>query len=168
MNNDRPFLFGCSMKIAELLRPDTIVSDLQATEKSEVLNELAQTLVQVHQHLDTEDVVEVLEERERLGSTGIGDGVAIPHGKLKDIKDLLLCFGRSEEGVEFEAMDGKPAYLFFLLLAPEDSVGVHLKTLARISKLLKRSHLRQRLHEAQDAESLYQLIVDEEAQLDAD
>ena len=94
-------------------------------------------MLKVENSLDRQEVIRVLQERERLGSTGIGEGVAIPHGKLKDLKRLLISFGRSRSGVDFDSMDGKPAHLFFLLVAPEESVGVHLKTLARISKLLK-------------------------------
>ncbi len=127
------------MKITDLLNPAAIAPELQATGKNEVLAELTDAMLKVEDHLDRQEVIRVLQERERLGSTGIGDGVAIPHGKLKDIKKLLISFGRSRSGVDFDSMDGKPAYLFFLLVAPEESVGVHLKTLARISKLLKNS-----------------------------
>jgi len=113
--------------------------------------------------LNRNEVLTVLRERERLGSTGIGEGVAIPHGKLKDIDQLILSFGRSKAGVDFDSMDGKPAHLFFLLLAPEDSISIHLKTLARISKLLKDQDVREQLLTAATAADIYQIIQEKES-----
>lgn len=150
------------MKISELLDPAAIVVDLQAKDKSTALAELTDALIASEAALNRDDVLAVLREREKLGSTGIGDGVAIPHGKLAGIGDLKLVFGRSRGGVDFESMDGQPAYLFFLLIAPEESVGVHLKTLARISKLLKDSLIRKKLMDAESQQDIYQVIVDEE------
>ncbi len=142
-----------------------IAAELQGTTKTEVLGELTEALLRVEKSLDREDVVRVLQEREKLGSTGIGEGVAIPHGKLKDLDRLLISFGRSSSGVDFDSMDGKPAHLFFLLVAPEESVGVHLKTLARISKLLKNPLVRKRLLDAGDAADLHRIIAEEEEKL---
>lgn len=153
------------MKISELLHPDAIAPDLKAAGKKDVLAELTDAILKVESGLDRDEVIRVLQERERLGSTGIGEGVAIPHGKLKNAGQLLISFGRSRAGVDFDSMDGKPAHLFFLLVAPEESVGVHLKTLARISKLLKNPLVRDRLIEASTAEELYNVIVEEEAKL---
>jgi PTS system nitrogen regulatory IIA component len=102
--------------------------------------------------------MEVLIERERLGSTGIGDGIAIPHGKLANLDELLLSFGRSVSGVDFDSLDGKPAHLFFLVVAPENSAGTHLKALARISRLLKSNVVRRELMEAKDAGGIYRII----------
>jgi len=150
------------MKISELLNPKAIVANLQAREKEDALAELTDALVACEKSLDRNEVIEVLKEREKLGSTGIGDGVAIPHGKLAGIPELMLAFGKSGAGVDFESMDGQPAHLFFLLVAPEESVGVHLKTLARISKLLKDPAVRQKLLEAKDSATIYQVILDEE------
>ena len=150
------------MKISELLDPRAIVADLQAKDKTRALAELTDSLISCEPSLDRENVIAVLQERENLGSTGIGDGVAIPHGKLAGIPELKLVFGRSHSGVDFESMDGQPAYLFFLLIAPEESIGVHLKTLARISKLLKDSTVRKKLMEAHDQQEIYQVILDEE------
>lgn len=150
------------MKIVDLLNPAAITADIKATEKNAVLMELTDALIQVESSLDREEVLRVLQERERLGSTGIGEGVAIPHGKLKDLKNLLISFGRSRNGVDFNSMDGKPAHLFFLLIAPEESIGVHLKTLARISKLLKSPAVRRRLLEATDGQELYSIIAEED------
>lgn len=153
------------MKIIDLLNPAAVAADLKASGKNDVLAELTDAIVKVDEKLDREEVIKVLLERERLGSTGIGDGVAIPHGKLKHSKDLLISFGRSRGGVDFDSMDGKPAHLFFLLVAPEESVGVHLKTLARISKLLKNPNVRRQLLEAADGKELYDIIAREEEKL---
>lgn len=150
------------MKISELLNPQAIVVDLQAADKKHALAELTEALVSCVPSLNRDEVIEVLHEREKLGSTGIGDGVAIPHGKLGGIPELMLAFGRSSKGVNFESMDGQPAHLFFLLVAPEESVGVHLKTLARISKLLKDPAVRQKLLDADSRPAIYQVILDEE------
>ena len=149
------------MKIAELLNPNAIAGELKATGKEEALDELTDVLVKAFGNLDPEEVLRVLHEREALGSTGIGEGVAIPHGKLARLDRLLLAFGRSRGGVDFDSMDGRQAHLFFLLVAPEESVGVHLKTLARISKLLKNPAVRRRLIDA-PAEDLYTIIAEEE------
>lgn len=153
------------MKIVDLLDSAAIAAELQSTDKNDVLAELADAMLKARPKLNRDEVIQVLLERERLGSTGIGDGVAIPHGKLKDLDQLMISFGRSRRGVDFDSMDGKPAHLFFLLVAPEESVGVHLKTLARISKLLKNPEIRRRLVEAPDAETIYQIIADEEERL---
>ncbi|MBE0598800.1 MAG: PTS sugar transporter subunit IIA [Desulfuromonadales bacterium] len=153
------------MKITDLLNSAAIVEDMRAVGKNEALSELTDALLRVENGLDRQQVLGVLQERERLGSTGIGDGVAIPHGKLRHINNLLISFGRSRAGVDFDSMDGKPAHLFFLLIAPEESVGVHLKTLARISKLLKNPEVRQRLIHAGNSQELYRIITEEEANL---
>jgi nitrogen PTS system EIIA component len=153
------------MKIVDLLDSLAIAPELGGTTKNEVLGELTDALLRVEKSLDRDEVVRVLQERERLGSTGIGEGVAIPHGKLKDLDRLLIAFGRSGNGVDFDSMDGKPAHLFFLLVAPEESVGVHLKTLARISKLLKNPLVRKRLLDAGDAADLHRIISEEEEKL---
>jgi PTS system nitrogen regulatory IIA component len=104
-------------------------------------------------------MVKVLMARERLGSTGIGDGIAIPHGKIGGIADLMIAIGRSNKGVDFNAMDGKPVHLFFLLMAPENSSGQHLKVLARISRLLKDNLLKNSLVEAKSSDELFNLLV---------
>ena len=153
------------VKIAEMLDPAAIVAELEGTGKEEVLAELTGSLVAANPSLNRNEVLRVLLERERLGSTGIGDGVAIPHGKLNNLDQQLIAFGLSRKGVEFDAMDGKPARLFFLLIAPEDAVGIHLKTLARISKLLKAPQVRDRLQRAVDRQEIYRIIAEEEENL---
>ncbi len=153
------------MKISELLDPAAIIVDLKGGNKKDVLAELTDALLKADASLDHDEVLRVLLERERLGSTGIGDGVAIPHGKLKNLDQLRISFGLSQRGVDFDSMDGKPAQLFFLLVAPEESVGVHLKTLARISKLLKSPTARERLQAAASAKDIHRIIEDEEEHL---
>jgi PTS system nitrogen regulatory IIA component len=150
------------MKISDILSAALVVPDLQQTAKTEVLAELVSHLAAVVEGIDAAELLAVLLEREQLGSTGIGDGVAIPHGKLKELKKLLAVFGKSARGVEFNAMDGRPVHLFFLLVAPENSAGVHLKALARLSRLLKSNGFRQKLMDAADAQSLYRVIVEED------
>ena len=148
----------------DILREESIISELNATDKKGVLEELTGPVAEAS-GVDREEMVRVLLERERLGSTGIGDGIAIPHGKLKSLRSLLVGFGRSLKGVEFEAIDGKPAYLFFLLMAPENSTGAHLQMLARISRLLKDNTFRERLMTAADRSNLYRAIADEDHKL---
>ncbi len=147
------------MKIIDLLNSSRILPSLTATTKKGVLEELADALVKGFDNLDRHKVVEVLMERESLGSTGIGDNIAIPHGKLSHLDNLVLCFGRSLPGINFDSMDGKPTHLFFLLMAPENSIGLHLKALAKISRLLKDSSFRRNLMEAADAAAIMQLLV---------
>ena len=107
-------------------------------------------------------LVGALEERERLNSTALGDGVAIPHGKLPGVRRVIAAFARSRAGVDFQSLDGKPTHLFFLLVAPEDSAGAHLKALARISRLLKDESFRQRLMRAGDGADLFRTIREED------
>lgn len=151
------------MKIAEFLSPKAVVADLSARSKPDVLKELSATLVQAHPELSAPRLLEVLQDREKLGSTGIGEGVAIPHGKLGGLPQLMASFGVARGGVDFEAIDGKPTYLFFALVAPENSAGVHLKALARISRLFKNARFRQSILEAKTPEDIYKLIAEEDA-----
>ncbi len=150
------------MKITDILDEASVIQDLSSTSKKGILEELSNVLVERGKLPDRDKVVEVLLEREKLGSTGIGDGIAIPHGKMKGIKGLVTSFGRSIRGVNFESIDNKPTHLFFLLVAPENSAGVHLKALARISRLLKDSGFRNRLMEASDRQDLFRIIAEED------
>jgi PTS system nitrogen regulatory IIA component len=150
------------MKITDILDEASIIQDLRSISKKGVLEELSNVLVQRGKLPDRDKVVEVLLEREKLGSTGIGDGIAIPHGKMKEIKGLVTSFGRSKKGVNFESIDNKPTHLFFLLIAPENSAGIHLKALARISRLLKDPSFRNRLMEAKDRQDLFGIITEED------
>ena len=132
------------MKICDVLKKEAILADLKAQNKKGILEELVfpvSEIANVHQ----EDLVKVLMEREQLGSTGIGGGIGIPHGKMKDIDKLVVGFGLSRKGVEFESLDGLPTHIFFLLITPENSTGLHLKLLARISLILKHDPFKTRL-----------------------
>lgn len=148
-----------AMKLSELIDEDTLLPELKARDKKEVLEELVDALVRREPSIDKKALVKVLLERERLGSTGIGDGVAIPHGKFHGITHPILTLGRSRKGIDFESMDGEPAFLFFLLVAPENSASIHLKALARIAKILKNSSFRKVLMEAAGKRELYQMII---------
>ena len=154
------------MKIVDFVGPELIVPQLQSHEKSAVIRELADHLaahVSGPQKIDREVLAKVLLERERLASTAIGEGVAIPHGKLDAVGKLVACVGRAPEGVDFDSMDGRPTNLFFVLVAPENSTGVHLKALARISRLFKDPEFRTRLMQAKDAQEIFRVIADEDA-----
>jgi PTS system nitrogen regulatory IIA component len=152
------------MKIIDLLAPNCILPDLQATNKKEVLEELAKTLTPGPDDIQLQTVMEVLQDRERLGSTGIGDNIAIPHGKLPKLSRLMLCFGRSLKGVDFDSMDGKPSHIFFMLLAPVNSAGLHLKALAKISRMLMSQPFRENLLKAQGSEEIYRLIAERDVE----
>jgi nitrogen PTS system EIIA component len=147
------------MKILEILDRRFIIPQLTSKGKEGALRELVKAIARVEKQVDEERMVEILFERESLGSTGIGEGVAIPHGKSKDVKKLLASFGRSLPGVDFQSMDGKPAHLFFLLVAPEDSAGIHLKALARISRLMKDPRFRKRVMEAKTGDEIYAVFA---------
>ena len=151
------------MKILDVLQQESILSDLKAQDKKTILEELVDAVAQPA-GVDPEELVRVLMERERLGSTGIGGGIGIPHGKLKALETLVLGFGLSRQGVDFESMDGEPTHIFFLLVTPENSTGLHLKLLARISKLLKQEPFKERLMKAADSDEIYAIIqeVDED------
>lgn len=150
------------MKLLDILNTDCIITELSSTTKKEVLEELTEALSKCMANLNKEALVEVLLERERLGSTGIGDGIAIPHGKIQGLDELILSFGRSSKGIEFDSMDGRLTHLFFLLVAPENSAGIHLRALAKISRLLKSAHFRQKLLEAGTKDELFQVIQEED------
>ncbi len=147
------------MKILESLNAQAINVDLKAKDKKGVLDELV-ALVAQEAGASQEELVKVLMERERLGSTGIGGGIGIPHGKFKDLKSLVLGFGLNRNGVDFESMDGRPTHIFFLLLTPENSAGVHLKLLARISRLLKDEDFKAQLMGAESSADIIATIED--------
>lgn len=148
--------------IKDLLQEGLILEEIRATDKMGVIREFALHLKQAGKIDDVEELVHVLVERESLGSTGIGDGVAIPHGKSRVRHDMLVAFGRSSGGIDFQSIDGKPAYLFFLLVTPVDRPGDHLKTLARISRILKNPVLRDSLRHAADRQELQRLLCEED------
>jgi PTS system nitrogen regulatory IIA component len=150
------------MKIMDILVRDAVILDIRATEKREVLRELASALASAEDGLDADRLLEVLLERESLQSTGIGDGVAIPHGKMPGLSRLVASFARSRPGVDFESIDGQLTHLFFLLVVPEHSGGQHLKALARISRFFRDAAFRKALVEAETLDDVLSAIVEED------
>ena len=149
------------MKILDVLKREAVLDDLKSQDKKGVIDELAAPIVRIAD-VNQADLVDVLMAREKLGSTGIGGGIGIPHGKLKGLDSLLLSFGLSRKGVDFESMDGKPTHIFFLLITPENSTGLHLKLLAQISKILKNDPFRDGLLHAVDGDEIYRIIKEED------
>jgi nitrogen PTS system EIIA component len=147
------------MKITDMLKKGYVLEEMKAKNKRDALAELSGVFAKGKLRFDPEAMLRVLLDREKLGSTGIGDGIAIPHGKLAGLDEMVVAFGRSRQGIEFAAMDGKPVYLIFLLMAPEDSAGQHLKALAKISRMLKDSTFRKNLREAKMHDDLVALIA---------
>jgi len=150
------------MRIVDLVPPGAVADDLRAGTKEEVLREMSALLAARVPGLSADALARVLSEREGLGSTGIGDGVAIPHGKIAGLKQLVVAVGRSRAGVPFQSLDGMPAHLFFLVAAPPDSAGLHLKALARISRLVKDARWREALLSARDAGEMTRLLREED------
>ena len=151
------------MKIMDILVRDAVILDLSSHAKRDVLAEMAKRLAAAEPGLDEARLLEVLLERESLQSTGIGEGVAIPHGKLPGLKRLIASFARSQAGVDFESIDGLRTQLFFLLVVPEHSGGQHLKALARISRFFRDAAFRKSLLEAERIEDVFRAIEEEDA-----
>jgi len=154
------------MKVVDFLAPDAIIPALKGASKSEVLSEMADFLSgrqQGETAIDPRALCRILEEREQLASTAIGDGIAIPHGKLDAIGHLVGILGRSVDGLAFDSLDGKPTHIVFMLVAPANSAGIHLKALARLSRLFRDAEFRQRLIAAPDSATMYRIIVEEDA-----
>ena len=149
------------MKICDVLDRNSILSDLKARNKKGILEELVVPVAEIA-GVSQKDLTKVLMERERLGSTGIGGGIGIPHGKMKNLESLVLGFGLSRKGVDFESLDGQPTHIFFLLVTPENSTGLHLKLLARISRILKNDPFKNRLLEAADSDEILGIIKEED------
>lgn len=151
------------MKIADFIREELILPEIRSTKKADVIRELASHLAAHETDVGTDELIRVLNERERLGSTAIGEAIAIPHGKLDAVHRLVGCFGRSRKGIDFASEDGQPTHFFFVLVAPSNSTGEHLKALARISRLFKNPDVRGRLMAAATAHELYGVIEQEDA-----
>ncbi len=149
------------MKILDVIQKETILEDLKSIDKKGILEELAKPVSGIT-GIKHEELVGVLLERERLGSTGIGGGIGIPHGKLKNLDTLILGFGLSKCGVDFESLDGKPTHIFFLLFTPDNSTGLHLKLLARISRILKNDPFKESLLKATNKDEILNLINEED------
>ena len=151
------------MKIMDILVRDAVILDLESGTKDGVLAEMARALAGAEPSVDADRLLEVLREREGLQSTGIGEGVAIPHGKMPGLDRLMASFARSVPGIDFESIDGQPTQLFFLLVVPEHSGGQHLKALARISRFFRDGEFRQRLNEAGSLDDIFKCIEEEDA-----
>jgi PTS system nitrogen regulatory IIA component len=153
------------MKIMDILATDAVILNLGAREKREVLADMAQALAKVEPQIEADRLLEVLLEREALQSTGIGEGVAIPHGKMVGLDRLVASFARNPEGVDFDAIDGQLTRHFFLLVVPEHSGGQYLKALARISRFFRDAAFRQKLDEADSVDDVIRAIEEEDAKL---
>lgn len=151
------------MRIIDFLNEKAVIANMKATNKEAAIRELVDSLVKAEGIKGKEELIKILFNRESLGSTGIGQGVAIPHGKSNSVKKLVGAFGICHHGINFDALDGEPVYILFLLLAPEDSAGPHLKGLARISRLLKDKFFRESLKALTDEKAIVKLIRDEDA-----
>lgn len=152
------------MKISDFLSEGLIVPDLQSTTREEVLEEIVSRISSVRTDVNRAVAFHVLMERERLGSTGIGNGTAFPHAKLPHISGVVGCFARSKKGVAFGSLDSRPVFLFLTLLAPEGNGGLHLKALARASRLFKDADLKTKLIGAED-DQLWSVISAEDRRL---
>jgi PTS system nitrogen regulatory IIA component len=153
------------VKIAEILLEQCVVADMRGKTKREVITELVEALEKARLIKDVEAVVNIVMEREKLGSTGIGNGVAVPHGKLKNINNIICALGRSQNGVDFDAVDRGPVHIFFLVLAPEDSASLHLKVLSRITKILRDQSLRKRITKLSNTHDIYTSILEEDEKI---
>lgn len=150
------------MRLADVLRPGCVIAELSGGTVSSVLGELARP-VAAASGLDPAVLAAALAAREKLGSTGIGEGVAVPHCKVAGLGSLQACLGRSRAGLDFRSLDGRPTHLFVALFAPERAGAEHLQALARVSRLLKRAEFRRALLDAPDGAAMHRLIVEEDA-----
>ncbi len=146
------------MKLVDVLHEDCIIPSLKARDKEGILVEMVDYLKDKLPGLDKDKALKALFAREQLGTTGIGHGVALPHGKLRGINEIRVFFGRSKDGIDFNAIDKHPVHLIFLIIAPENSAAAHLKLLACISRILKSIDLRERLLNASDPSSIFKII----------
>ena len=151
------------MKISDILKKEHIIQELDSCDKKNVLDELSSFLEDEGEIANKESLLAALIEREKLGSTGIGENIAIPHAKISEIDKIITVFGRSKNGVEFESLDQKPVNFIFLVIAPENSTGQHLKALARISRLFKNPSLRESVLRTNEADQIYSILVDEDS-----
>ena len=153
------------VKISDALKLNTVVPSIQSTDKPDVIKELAEVLAGAHPVINKEGLIEALLEREKLCSTAVDSGVAIPHAKLSGISNVVLGFGKSDKGIEFDSLDREPTYLFILLVSPESYTVQHIELLARISMLFKNPEFRKRLMSARSKEELYEYIISEDEKL---
>lgn len=152
------------MKISDILQPDKIIPSLKGKTKAEVINELVDLFREDERVKDLEGVREAVHEREKIMSTGVGKGFAIPHAKSNGVNDIIAAFGKLDEPIDFQALDGQPVNLVFLLVGKENLVGPHIKLLSRISRMMNNEEFRENLSMAQTADEIYNLFVEEEKQ----
>jgi PTS system nitrogen regulatory IIA component len=150
------------VKLSDLVPPECVVPELRAGTKDEALRELAEGAAKAAPRLPVEALASVLRERETLGSTGIGEGVALPHGKASGVDRVTAVLARSSRGVPFDSSDGRPARLFFLIVSPENSAGLHLQALARVSRSFRSASFREGLLEAPGAAEMRRLLEEED------
>ena len=153
------------MKLVDVLVPDACVIDMTARTKKEALGELASGLERAVPGLSAKQLQDLLLDRERLGSTAMGDGIAIPHARVGELDRLVMSFGRSPAGLEFESLDGQPTHLFFLLVAPKKEGSEHLLTLARLSRVLSADGFLDRLRAITEVEDLTRALEEQESKL---
>lgn len=151
------------MKIMDFLSKKAITANLKASDKEGVIREMVDLLAKADEIKNKDDLTKALLTRESLGSTGIGQGIGIPHAKSSNAKNLVAAFGLSQKGVNFDSLDGELVYIFFLLIAPEESAGPHLKALARISRMLKDKYFREMLKKAKDEKEILHIIQEEDS-----
>jgi PTS system nitrogen regulatory IIA component len=151
------------MKIMDFLNKKAVSVNIKATDKEGVIRELVGLLSNATEIKNKEELIGAVLSREALGSTGIGQGIGIPHAKSQNVKELVAAFGLSRNGVDFDSLDGEPAHIFFLLLAPEESAGPHLKALARISRMLKDKYFRELLRKSKDENEVLRIIQEEDS-----
>jgi len=152
------------MQIMDFLSKKAIITDIKSSKKEDVIKELVDALINTGEveKRHRNKLIDALMTRESLGSTAIGQGIAIPHAKSDSVEKLVAAFGLSRKGLDFDSLDGEPAYIFFLLLAPQDSAGPHLKALARISRLLKDKYFRDSLRACTDDKAVVKIIIQED------
>ncbi len=148
------------MELSDLITPESVIANLKVSSKKQALQELAKHIAGLIEH-EERDIFDILLEREKLGTTGVGDGIAIPHGKLESLEKLHGIFARLERPVEFESIDERPVDLIFLLLAPESAGADHLKALARVSRLLRDKTVCEKLRGSESPEALYALLIEQ-------
>lgn len=150
------------MKVSEFLKIENVISDLKSNTKTDVLKELAGNIASNSSNLSFEKTYETLQEREKLCSTAMDEGVAIPHGKLHGISNTYLAFGRSKKGIDFDSLDSKPTHMFILIISPGNSSKTHIQSLAKISNIFKNNKFRSNILNANDVEEIYELITEED------
>jgi len=156
------------MKITDFITEDCIKAELESEDKDELFEEMIDVLVRTKTEYDRETLIDAISERESKMSTGIGNGIAIPHGKTNAVKDICGVIGTSRAGIDYDSLDGEPVHVVFMLLAPIDSAGPHIKALQKIAILMKDRGFYQRLNDAKSSKEIYQIIFNEEARLESE